>query len=222
MSNREFLEKYAKPGCIGLSGGDKLACRVIRCAERHISGGRWSNWSHAFLFGERRMDGNLWVIESDLQAAKKHIRFGVQENRMDKYFDEETYAVLAVLDFNLPPDRVTELIREGLHLVAGATQYSIRELFGTLVALRQQQLRERENKLAREKAMYCSAMVQHLFGKVGVELCPAVNVKHSTPEDIFQSLVPHTRYVLNREIGESKVKEKIRQMRQRLKSKRND
>src|SRR5262245_4380209 len=105
MSNRDFLAQYARPGRIGLSGGATLIDRAIRRAERHVCDGRWSNWSHAFIFGERRSDGHIWVLESDLQATHKHIRFGVQENRISKYHNEEHYGSLAILDFNLPEER---------------------------------------------------------------------------------------------------------------------
>lgn len=57
LSNQEFLEKYARPGCVGLSGGltwvDKAICR----AQRHLDDReRWGVWSHAFFFQGRRAD----------------------------------------------------------------------------------------------------------------------------------------------------------------------
>ncbi len=33
---------------------------------------------HAFLFQGARHDGHHWVIESDLQINRKHIKLGVQ------------------------------------------------------------------------------------------------------------------------------------------------
>src|SRR5262249_28274310 len=90
VSNREFLERYAKAGCVGLSRGPTLADKVIVRAERHVAeDGRPGDWSHAFLFEGVRADGHHWVIESDLHVARKHIRLGVQENRLTKYFDEK-------------------------------------------------------------------------------------------------------------------------------------
>lgn len=219
MSNRDFLEQYARPGRIGLSGGATLIDRAIRRAERHVCDGRWSNWSHAFIFGERRSDGHIWVLESDLQAAHKHIRFGVQENRVGKYHNEELYGVLAILDFDLPEEKVGALLREGLDLIANATRYSIRELFGALFALRNQRLRGKSNVLAREKSFYCSALVQHLFCRIGIELCPGIHSKNSTPEDIFQTAAPHTTYLLNRNLGESKVKEAVERVRGKIRAK---
>lgn len=72
MSNREFLEAYAHPGRVGLSGGITLIDKAIARAERHIDdAGRWSLWSHSFLFQGRRPDGQHWVIESDLTYLLK-------------------------------------------------------------------------------------------------------------------------------------------------------
>ncbi len=217
LSNREFLERYAKPGCIGLSGGDGLSNRLIRRAQRHICDDQWSNWSHAFIFGERRSDGHIWIIESDMEARGKHIRLGVQENRLTKYFNDEYYANLAVLDLHLSEEKVSALIQTSLDFVADATRYSVRELFGTILALRHKSLREKENLLAREKSMYCSAFVQHVFCKIGVELCSGVSMKNSTPEDVFKTAIPHTTYILDRQLRGSRLKEIKTRLRQRFK-----
>jgi hypothetical protein len=90
LSNRDFLERYASPGRVGLSGGITLVDRAISRAERHLDDqGRWSYRSHAFLFQGPRCDGHHWVIESDLHIARKHIRLGVQENRIFRSLGEE-------------------------------------------------------------------------------------------------------------------------------------
>src|SRR5438105_1692633 len=125
LSNREFLERYARTGCIGLSGGISLIDRTICRAQRHLDAKEtWGRWSHAFLFQGRRADGHHWVIESDLQVHRKHIQLGVQENRISKYFDEELFTMLAVLDFGLTESQVALLLCEGLDLVANGTRYS--------------------------------------------------------------------------------------------------
>src|SRR5439155_19938841 len=170
LSNREFLERHARAGCIGLSGGTSLIDRAICRAQRHLDAQEnWGAWSHAFLFEGRRADGHHWVIESDLQFHTKHIQLGVQENRVSKYFDETLYTMLAVLDFGLAESQTAMLVGEGLELVANRARYSLRELLGTLIALRRPQLRGRNNLLARERSMYCSALVQHLLRKAVVE-----------------------------------------------------
>ena len=207
LSNREFLDRYAQPGRVGLSGGVTLIDRAICRAQRHLDDDHhWGAWSHAFLFEGQRLDGQHWVIESDLQIHRKHIQLGVQENRADKYHDESLYTNLAVLDFGLPAERTGCLLREGLELVATRTRYSLRELLGTLLALQHPALRGRENLLQRERSMYCSAFVQYLFRKTGLDLTPGIEVKNTTPEDLARSAVPHTTYVLQRQVLSSRLK----------------
>ena len=136
LSNREFLERYAGPGRIGLSGGNTLVDQAICRAQRHLDDEEnWGLWSHAFFFQGRRADGHHWVIESDLQVMRKHIQLGVQENRVEKYWDEKLYTRLAVLDFGLSEEQVGGLLSEALGLVANRARYSLRELVGTLIAL---------------------------------------------------------------------------------------
>jgi hypothetical protein len=200
VSNREFLESYAHPGRIGLSGGITLVDKAICRAERHLNQDeKWGLWSHAFLFQGRRADGHHWVIESDLQLHRKHLQFGVQENRIAKYFDETLYTSLAILDFGLTETQVACLLSEGLELAANRARYSLRELAGTLIALRHPELRGRRNLLARESSMYCSAFVHHLFRKAGLDLAPGVDFKNTTPEHIAQTDLPHMAYCLRRD-----------------------
>ena len=206
LSNREFLERYAREGRVGLSGGATLVDQLICRAERHLDDQkRWGAWSHAFLFEGLRVDGQHWILESDLQFHRKHIRLGVQENRLAKYFDENYYTTLAVLDFGLPETQVNMLLWEGLELVATGARYSLRELLGTLIALRRPELRGQENLLSRERSLFCSAFVQHLFRKAGLDLAPGVADKHTTPEDISRTLLPHVTYLLQREPTVSKL-----------------
>src|SRR5439155_7351645 len=181
----------------------------------------WGAWSHAFLFQGRRADGHHWVIESDLQIHRKHIHLGVQENRISKYFDEKLYTILAVLDFGLSETQVAGLVCEGLELVANRARYSLRELVGTLIALRRPQLRNRNNVLAREQSLYCSAFVRHLFAKAGLDLAPEVDLKNTTPEDIARAAAPHVTYLLERDRARSKIKEIKARLQKRL-SKRSD
>ena len=199
MSNREFLETYAQAGRVGLIGGTTLIEKAIRRAERHVDAEkRWSLWSHAFLFQGKRLDGYHWVIESDLQIHHKHIKLGVQENRITEFFNEKTYPNLAVLDFGLTDAQVDVLLREGLEMVVNRSIYSLHQLIGTLVALRYPRFRSQRNLLAREKSCYCSALVQHVFLKVGIDLAPGVHESHGTPEDISRTAVQHTTYLLQR------------------------
>ncbi len=219
VSNQEFLECYARPGCVGLSGGVTLVDKAICRAQRHLDEEhRWGVWSHAFVFQGRRADGHHWVIESDLQLQNKHIQLGVQENRITKYFNEENYTTLAVLDFGLTASQTNAILAGGLEMVANRTKYSLRELLGTLIALRRPGLRGVENVMARERSVYCSAFVQHLFRKAGIDLAPGVDGKNTTPQDISRTPVPHTAYLLQRAVAKSSLKELKETVRHKLKA----
>ena len=133
-----------------LVGGTTLIEKVIRKAERHIDENeRRSLWSHAMLFKGKRANGHHWVIESDLQIHRKYIQFGVQENRISKYYDEEVFPNLAVLDFGLSDSQSRAVLSEGLRMVALHAVYSLRELLGTAFALRHPSFRSRRNMLER-------------------------------------------------------------------------
>lgn len=213
ISNQEFLDRYALCGRIGLSGGDTLIDKAICRAERHLDvEEKWGSWTHAFLFQGRRFDGHHWVIESDLQVHHKHIQLGVQENRLSKYHDEKLYSTLAVLDFGLDESQVNVLLREGLECVADRARYSLRELVGTMIALRHPELRGKGNLMSRNRSMYCSAFIQHLFGKLGLSLAHGVDLKNTTPEDIARTNLPHVAYVLRRAAPQGK----LRALRQKL------
>jgi len=219
LTNQQFLTRYAQPGRVGLSGGVTLVDKAICRAERHLDAGeRWGRWSHAFLFEGVRPDGHHWVIESDLQFQRKHIQMGVQENRVTKYHDEQLYTTLAVLDFGLDAAQVALLLREGLELVALRARYSLRELVGTLIALRHPALRGRGNVLARESSLFCSAFVQHLFRKAGIELAPGIEDKNTTPEDISRTPVPHVTYLLERRRIRGRLKVLQMHLRRRIRT----
>src|SRR4051812_7641509 len=95
LTNEQFLQTYAKPGRIGLAGGRTLLDKALARAQRHVDPDKkWGHWSHAFLFQGTRHDKHHWVIESDLDMHHKHIRLGVQENRLTKFHDESFYTAL--------------------------------------------------------------------------------------------------------------------------------
>jgi hypothetical protein len=198
-SNQELIETHAKPGMIGLAGGSALIDRAIRKVQRKISDTRSaSHWSHAFIFSEKRVDGHQWVLESDLEIHHKQIRLGVQENRSQKYWSAEAYPNLAILDFGLSPENARTVLTAAMDLLSGLSRYSIRELMGTLLAIQKPTLRTRENLMAREGALYCSAFVQHCYLAANLDFAPGVDTKNTTPEDISNTLIPHQTYAIIR------------------------
>ncbi len=217
LTNREFFEKHAAPGRIGLVGGSELINRMIGRAQRHqVEGRAWSNWTHAFLFQGRRADGHHWVIESDLDIKKKHIRLGVQENRIAKYYDDESYGALAVIDLGLTEAQQQALFTHALDLVASGARYSLREIIGTHWALRHARWRPKENLLAREQAFYCSAFVRHVYGRMGVDLVAGIAEKNTTPHDIANMTVPHVKWQLVRREMAGRLRTLVKRARARL------
>ena len=200
IGNAEFLDRYAGAGRVGLCGGNEVINRVIRKLQYQVTAdGHRSPWSHAFLCSGRRVDARQWVLESDLDLRHKQIRLGVQENRIDRYHDESLYPNLAIIDFGLDEQQTQAVLSKGLDLLAGLSQYSLRELVGTLLAMQMDGLRKRRNLFEVEGSIYCSAMVQHCYQAIGVEFEPGVHHKNITPHDISICPRARTAYLLVRE-----------------------
>lgn len=205
--NRTFLLKHAAPGRIGLCAGGDGISKLIRKAQAPLTDdGHRSLWSHAFLFSEQRSDGQWWVIESDLDLRYKQMRLGVQENRVARYFDADEFPNIAVLDFGLDEAQTRQVLTAGLDLLSGLTSYSLSELVGTMLAMYSTRLRKRDNLLAKEGALYCSAMVQHCYAAAGISLLPGVSGKNLSPHDLADSPLPHTAHRLVRDLGISSLR----------------
>jgi hypothetical protein len=226
LTNAEFLEKYASAGCVGLVGGDRLVNRTIGYAQRHgDENKRPSRWSHAFLFQGRRADGHHWVVESDLEYHRKHLRLGVQENRAEKFHDEAEYARVAVVDFGLTDERLNAALGAALDMVASRTRYSLRELVGTLIALRHPELRSKPNPLDKDHSAYCSAFVRLALMRAGLDALPGVEPKHTTPEDIFRSPLAARIWLLERKdwaptTPSERLKTRVKNLREAVKNRR--
>lgn len=205
--NAAFLLRHAAPGRIGLCGGTDAISTLIRKAQAPLTGdGHRSLWSHAFLILEQRIDGHWWVVQSDLDLRYRQVRLGVQENRLERYFDAECFPNIAILDFGLGATPLRACQVAALDLLAGLGHYSLRELAGTALGLHSRRVRGRENLLARDRAMYCSALVQHCYSAAGVSIAPGVPGKHLTPEDIDQAAPAQGRHRLIRDVGISGIR----------------
>ena len=205
--NAQFWLRHAAPGRIGLCAGSDFTSKLIRKAQSVLTAdGHRSQWSHAFVLLEQRVDGHWWVIESDLDFRYRQIRIGVQENRLDRYFDAEACPNVAVLDFGLSPAQVAQVQVAALDLLAGLPSYSLTELAGTMMALYSRRLRRRRNLLEKQGALFCSALVQHCYAAAGVEFVPGVHGKNVTPHDIIDSPVPHHAHALIRDVGISHLR----------------
>ncbi len=222
LTNAEFFERYAAPGRIGLFGGPELINRMIGRSQRHLDEARaWSRWSHAFVFQGRRHDGHHWLVESDLDIHRKHIRLGVQENRLSKYHDDARTTALAVLDFGLSPVQLERVLAAALEQVAQRTRYSLREIAGIAWALHHPEWRPRDNRLARDRAFFCSAFVRHVFGVAGLDIVAGIAEKNTAPEHLARTALPHTKWLMVRgDAPASRVKRIVKHVKDRLKRRR--
>jgi hypothetical protein len=197
MTNLAFFERFAALGRIGLVGGPHPIDAAIRNVQKkqRLDGTR-SLFSHAFFCEGPRADGWNWVLESDIDFAPERVHIGVQESRIDKYADSVAYPHLAILDFGFSTDSAQKMVALGLELLAKRTQYSLRDVAEVWLGLNHPQVRGR-GKSGRddERALVCSAFVQHLCRSIGTDLAPDIATKLTTPEDIFQTSVPHVRYL---------------------------
>lgn len=213
MDNRTFLLTHAAPGRIGLCGGTDWINKAIRKAQAPLTAdGHRSPWSHAFIFNEQRRDGHWWILESDLDLRYKQMRLGVQENRLDRYFDTLMFPNIAVLDFRLDADQTRKVQVAGLDLLAGLCCYSLTELVGTLFAMHSTRMRQRDNLMSQEGAVYCSAMVQHCYAAAGIDFQAGVPSKNIAPHDIDQSTLPHDSHKLIRDLGVSTLRRLARKL----------
>jgi len=196
LSNLEFLNKYARAGCIGLFGGSSAIDRAIRRGQRELDDlARESLWSHAVLFQGERIDGQQWLLESDFEVGKGQVRNGVQENRVQKYASEKDWPNLAVLDFGLKEKEAQKVVVAGLDLVALRTNYDLKGIVETYWAM----MRKTMSKGRDKDSTFCSAFVRTVFKHAGFDLTPGVAVQHTLPEQVSRTPVPHTRYLLVRD-----------------------
>jgi len=216
-TNAAFLLKHAAPGRIGLVCGSDATSKLIRKAQAPLTADRHrSQWSHAFVFSEQRIDGHWWVVESDLDFRYRQIRVGVQENRIERYFDAAQFPNVAVLDFGLDAGQVKQVQSAALDLLSGLPCYSISELAGTMLAMYSRRLRRRKNLLEKDGALFCSALVQHCYAAAGIEFIADVPGKNIAPHDLMTSEVPHRSHTLIRDLGISHLRRFAHQARELL------
>jgi hypothetical protein len=196
LGNLEFLKKYARAGCVGLFGGSSGVDRAIRSGQRELDDeAKPSLWSHVAVFEGERIDGEQWLLESDIEVGKGQLRNGVQENRIAKYESEKDWPNLAVLDLGLKDKEIQRVLVAGLDLVAKRTKYDLHGILQTYWAM----MRKTMDKGRDKDSTFCSAFVRAVFHHAGIDLIPGIAVQHTLPEHVSRTSVPHTRYLLVRD-----------------------
>ncbi|MBN1424608.1 hypothetical protein JXA88_08630 [Candidatus Fermentibacteria bacterium] len=197
----EFFTRHHRPGRIGFVGTTDAVGTAIRDAQSRITlDGTPSRWSHVFLMGEERADGEIYIFESDLEPDfdRPQFRNGAQESRLRKWsVDAVEHA--AVLEISGAEDRVSALQAAALQFVYGQqVAYPIMQLVGTwwqIVAARVW----RANPFQEATALYCSSFVRHCFDEVGIRLTPNhIHLSNTAPEHLWQTTQAAERYAWRR------------------------
>jgi hypothetical protein len=196
MDNRDFFTKYGRPGCIGLVGGTAPIDKAIRYVQKGLTADKKpSRWSHVLVFHGPRVDGQVWVIEADLDVRQSFARFGVQENRVDKYASPRSFPNLAVLDFALSTKEAQRVLTLALDFVNQGTPYAVGGIFKTYGAILRKQFWKQKEK----DSTFCSSFVRTLYHSVERDLAPGIAIRHTTPEHVSATEVPHQRRELVRQ-----------------------
>ena len=191
-----FFKQHFGPARIGIVGTNDFIGQAIRIAQApQTPDKKSSKWSHVFIMGSVREDGSLYVFESDLEIKiwEPQLRNGAQESRLEKWCKPQVEHA-AVLDFNLPEDKVKIVLSEALRLVHEQILYPVGELLGTWlqILVGKEWIR---NPLDDEHAMYCSSFVRYCYQKAESDILgEEVHITNTSPENLWQSPVSHTAY----------------------------
>jgi hypothetical protein len=66
--------------------------------------------------------------------------------------------------------------------------------------------------------VYCSAFVKRLYATAGLDIVPGVSEKNTAPHDVANSPLPHTKYLLLREMPGLKIVELGKKLKTRIDS----
>lgn len=197
----EFLASHHAPGRIGFVGATDPVGMAIREAQKRITlDGTPSRWSHVFLMGEVRRDGEPYIFESDLEPDldRPQIRNGAQESRLRKWAATAVDHA-AVLDLADTEHLVPALMSAALQFVYGEpVSYPIIQLVGTWLQIISARV-WRANPFEDTKALYCSSFVRHLLREVGIDPVPAhIHLSNTAPEHLWQTPLAASRFVWRR------------------------
>ena len=194
----EFFKTHYKPGIVGIVGTKHMIGMAIREAQKAVTiDGEASLWSHAFIFGDMRLDRrgqggaksrSPYIFESDLKVDmfKPQLRNGAQENWIGKHCRERVENA-GVIDFELTDDQRDNVLSIALQLVDEQVLYPIQELLGAWWAIITKK-EWRPNPVDDPHAMYCSAFVRYCYNEAGVDFIgPEVSISNTTPEHIAQA-----------------------------------
>ncbi len=185
-----FLEHYA-PGRVCLIGATDEIGMLIRAGQAPLTpDGRPSRWSHSFLMGEMRSDGEAYIFESDLhvEPAKWLVQNGAMESRLTKWCGDAIENA-CVLGMDLTPAESAACVASAMKLAYGDPRYSypVGELFGTFWAILTRRL-SKPNVFNDKYAVQCATFVRMNYRAIGRDpLDASIHLDNTSPEKLFQS-----------------------------------
>ena len=196
----DFFRSNYVPGRICLIGANDIVGKLIRDGQAGLTpDGKPSKWSHSFIMGEKRRDGEIYIFESDLHVNvdKWMVQNGAMESRISKWCGD-TIENACVLGMELTPDEQDAVVANAMALAYGEPHFSypVGELFGTLWAILTRSL-SRKNIFDDKYAAQCATFVRMNYQKINHDpLGSPIDLSNTSPEKIFQSSTFTTKIVL--------------------------
>jgi len=187
----QFFGDNHAPGRIGLIGATDVIGRLVRAGESGMtSDGKPSRWSHSFVLGERRADGQLYIYESDLRVSVTdwQVQNGAMESRLAKWCRDDIEHA-CVLGMGLTADESAALLRKALGYAYDEQhlRYPVGELFGTIWATLTRRL-DKKNVFDDKYAVQCATFVRMCYRDIGRDpLGTVVDLTNTSPEAFYRS-----------------------------------
>ncbi len=164
-------------------------------------GGAWGLWSHAFLFQGTRHDNQHWVIESDLQFHRKQYPTSAcRKTASLEILRREFLHHAGGVGFQAAGRSRGDAVKRGPELVSKHARYSLRELVGTVIALRGSGIARGRESIGAEKLHVLLGIRAAPFREGGHRSGPGrPRQEHHAGGDISRTAMPHVTYLLQRE-----------------------
>lgn len=192
--NLKWLARNVLPsdeiGQIVLLGGADITSFRLRVAQSHLRHDMLpSHWSHALLLGTVAQPiGATPIYEISLTPAGGFgfpaPQNGVQQGKIEQYRSPRRYPNIALLRIAMPQAQIAEALDRFQHQrpILDALELVLRWLGFVWGAGRM------NNPLYDGMGIPSAAMLEIVFGSIGIDLTPGLESRASCPEAIWQSV----------------------------------
>jgi hypothetical protein len=198
-SPEDFLQQHGRTGRVGLFGGSPVGHRIVRWGQSPITSDRLpSLWSHVVIFSEEKSAKFLYESDMDVGLFPPHLRDGAQRSPISKYFKERRWLYMSILDFLVTDDDAHRVLETCRRMIRQRVRYPVIGLIGTGLRYRIGGVHAGETGLD-SRGLFCSTFVQKAFMEIGIRFHQGVPLRHTGPEHIWQSAIPHHTYLRRKE-----------------------